>query len=968
MRSSDDGSSYKDAKLKGARRAMVPAETTAGSHSQAVEPNAAATAASQPPSLSSTAQSEKPPKRRRQRSSGQRGSRSSSSRSSSSRSSTSQEEENAEAAGTANMTTEAGSLRRRKRRKERDVSSTPVRPQGAPRDEPQTSDVLGIAMRGGARADSNTANNKPAQEATPPASTAATGTCVGEASSNGVVGLEFAAQGPPEGGEMKSEVISMVSALSQPVLRRGTRLVAMAATAVDVPGVMANIEAAAPQAAVEATAPMDACDAEPMQDAAKMPSFYRGHTSRAPDKECTVPQWILAALALCLPCVLMLLFVFVVLPLLEKDPVRKTVCDTRDCVLHANALRSAKSQAAAKACEDIGLLVCSTWANRHRGLAWAVVPHVVMDWIVNIEDAVATARHESDVMKRPMRLVHSCLNRQGNDKDAVISLIHFVHNKSFAWPTEEEGSESLGYSRALVALIELAVRWALPLWFRIDLLPSRAARNRTLTVKPSAIPIIWEILHGELLSNQDVYPSYLHLFHEEFFVHRTPTPTYQEFLVESAVIQSHVLGNLSHANRASIFVPTSMELEKLPSLIPQLKADDWAIAVQSAFNVSPPIEIHDVLLATNGEILAAVSTLLDAYDARSIVYHTSWWFLQMVGIFASNQLFNYASVYKLGAQFQKIVCAIHIEATDYLLLAAVSQAKFASEQRRSIKRYLEHVHSTAVEKVRTSSKIRSPVKGALLSMLQRTTAVTWPEDAFVFGKTPSNIYTNYVSSFNDSNIFSWWRSLREALQPSVGSEQHAAVNKLPRLDTRTVTWYDPVLEVMSISFAALVPPLYYKSGTSAMLYGGLGYIYAREVVQAVNFLTMLLDDGGDTNRPSEGAIVMTLGNNVSCPDVAPSAVELMFPSLPALEIAYAAYVTYRDEENDLPLKGLEKYSAEQIFFLTFCLMACEVELSGRQSAPFCNSAVKNFEPFAKAFSCRPGSNMNPGVKCRFFEG
>ncbi|KAK8763809.1 hypothetical protein V5799_033594 [Amblyomma americanum] len=215
MRSSDDGSSYKDAKLKGARRAIVPAEATAGSHSQAVEPTAAATAASQPPSLSATAQSEQPPKRRRQRSSGQRGSRSSSSRSSSSRSSTSQEEENAEAGGTANTSTEAGSLRKRKRRKERDVSSTPVRPQGAPQDEPHTSDVLGIAMRGGARADSNTAD-KPAQEATPPASTAATGTCVGEASSNGVVGLQPAAQGPPEGGEMKSEVISMVSALSQP--------------------------------------------------------------------------------------------------------------------------------------------------------------------------------------------------------------------------------------------------------------------------------------------------------------------------------------------------------------------------------------------------------------------------------------------------------------------------------------------------------------------------------------------------------------------------------------------------------------------------------------------------------------------------------------------------------------------------------------------------------------------------------
>ncbi|KAK8762509.1 hypothetical protein V5799_026224 [Amblyomma americanum] len=313
-----------------------------------------------------------------------------------------------------------------------------------------------------------------------------------------------------------------------------------------------------------------------------------------------------------------------------------------------------------------------------------------------------------------------------------------------------------------------------------------------------------------------------------------------------------------------------------------------------------------------------------------------------------------------------MMCASQVEATDYVLLAAVSQTMFPSEQRRSIRRHLERVHATAVEKVRASAMTASPVKEALLSFLQRTTTVTWPEEAFTPQNDPSSNYSQSTSAYDDGNVFTWWRSLRERLQRSMVSQQQAAIAKLPRLDTRAVTWYDPVLDVISVSYTALAPPLYYKRGTSAMLYGGIGFIYAREIAQALGVLTTLVDDGGHIIAPSDRAMSFTLWNNMTCPHLEPSDVETMFPSLPALEIAHAVYLKYRDPKYDLPVKGLEKYTAEQIFFITFCLATCHVEFLGMSLSRFCNSAVENFQPFARAFSCPPGSRMNLERKCRFF--
>ncbi|KAH7695239.1 hypothetical protein AAVH_37704, partial [Aphelenchoides avenae] len=89
--------------------------------------------------------------------------------------------------------------------------------------------------------------------------------------------------------------------------------------------------------------------------------------------------------------------------------------------------------------------------------------------------------------------------------------------------------------------------------------------------------------------------------------------------------------------------------------------------------------------------------------------------------------------------------------------------------------------------------------------------------------------------------------------------------------------------------------------------------------------------------------------------------------------AYREHVRKRGQE-EAPLPGLEKYTQDQIFFMAFGRAYCQND--SPQTAELLRvgdthspgrfrvlGTLMNSEEFAKAFSCPPGSPMNPAHKC-----
>lgn len=148
--------------------------------------------------------------------------------------------------------------------------------------------------------------------------------------------------------------------------------------------------------------------------------------------------------------------------------------------------------------------------------------------------------------------------------------------------------------------------------------------------------------------------------------------------------------------------------------------------------------------------------------------------------------------------------------------------------------------------------------------------------------------------------------------------------------------------------------------------------FATDSLQAVNYGSL----GAMLALKMNSILSLSKNNNDKCfskqlekLDVAGKVEELQITSF-ALDHAYKAYRNYSYEaEKDVRLPGLNRYTPDQIFFLSFANVLCDNSndsTGGRQR--ILTSVVNSFE-FAHAFNCSSGSPMNPDVKidakCRF---
>ncbi|KAH7965658.1 hypothetical protein HPB49_009338 [Dermacentor silvarum] len=62
------------------------------------------------------------------------------------------------------------------------------------------------------------------------------------------------------------------------------------------------------------------------------------------------------------------------------------------------------------------------------------------------------------------------------------------------------------------------------------------------------------------------------------------------------------------------------------------------------------------------------------------------------------------------------------------------------------------------------------------------------------------------------------------------------------LESSRLASYDVINNRILLCAAALTPPLYYTNGTSAMVYGGLGFVLGAEVPHTLHSFPALLKD------------------------------------------------------------------------------------------------------------------------------
>ncbi|KAH8035731.1 hypothetical protein HPB51_008098 [Rhipicephalus microplus] len=511
------------------------------------------------------------------------------------------------------------------------------------------------------------------------------------------------------------------------------------------------------------------------------------------------------------------------------------VCTTSGCVDHAEILGLHRNVATVGPCEDFGEFVCSHWREKNVKVVPSVMIFRMGKWLLSLARTRWYEETGHAVAKRVTRLADACMRLESEphiDDVGVAQLFHFITEELFPWilPEANAGNALLDdYAFALATIVNMSVVWNMPLWFTVDLV--------RLGTGGDVLPANWSVSGKQLAAS-------FHSFLES----------------RSAQMQRDVFGNLSSRFLATHAEPRFVRMRHMPTLVPKLRARNWIDALQSAFRVDPPLGEDDVVFATDAALLRTLNDLFRAYTAREVTYYTAWWFAQLMAAVSSGTIHTFVVGNKVGEEFYPVICGSQIAMAYNALLSGVDHG--TAFQRAPVMRLLSDVHNTAVAKVRSwTDALDVRAIDAVASRLGRASTVLWPEEkrnggADWWGEAlygPD--YDNATRGF-----FSHWR-------------------ESPYLAT-----YDLVSNTISVGVQTVAQPFYAADGTSAINYGGLGFLYAAQRTTP-------------TSR-------------------------------------------FRNAEQDLPLRGLEDYSAEQVFFLTACHVTCWENSSKHRVSPECSDAVR----------------------------
>ncbi|KAL1438104.1 hypothetical protein MTO96_048197 [Rhipicephalus appendiculatus] len=650
---------------------------------------------------------------------------------------------------------------------------------------------------------------------------------------------------------------------------------------------------------------------------------------------------------------LLILVFFSVFVGTSKTGDKKLVCDTSDCRLHRYILESGLDQSI-DPCDNFSAYVCANWKPRHRS-ARSALSDMLYEWLNDLPERLRRGATQLPTTTKAISMFDVCMNQVDSTADVVLS---FLRDRGLEW----QNDSSAGSLSPAEVLLDLAFNWKSPLWFRIQMLPKSPEHphQRRLLFTPNDLISQWAPFFNDI--NEQLYIRYWTLFHRQLSSGHA-TPSANAAINESFHVQRFVFDALLRAATNRNKKPTVLPLKALTDY-PELSSAGFVMDVINRTlglaQESPDDEAQ--LLISDQVYLDAVREIVRRLSVSELKRHLAWLFVQTHGVVADpgRLLFALFGEKSRARQERPLFCAAQVESSYKLLVAAAdSVTRFTVKERRVISDRLADVQA-AVKKTQGSLWLDVRTKAAAVDKFSKVKIVLWPRDEFLTEDALDRAFQSFLLNGTASLAQLWedtrliWHALRDT---SEGNEN----DRLPYSYTQPYARYWYLLNTVRLSLGLLAQPAYYSQGTRAMLFGGLGFLFARELVRAVDGSGVGLDSTGKPvagSWMSDSTARVNFEKRLRCE-------EDLFPDVPAVEVAFAAFLDGSSgDSNDLRLS--RRFSEPQVFFLTLCHLACVCSHHDNLYGADCNRVVRNFQPFADAFRCAPGSKMNPTDKCRFF--
>ncbi|KAH7975445.1 hypothetical protein HPB52_001774 [Rhipicephalus sanguineus] len=635
-----------------------------------------------------------------------------------------------------------------------------------------------------------------------------------------------------------------------------------------------------------------------------------------------------------------------------------------DCYQHM-ALIASRVNRSIDPCQDFSAHVCSAWsAPEFREFA-STQDDVALSWARQFRDILDAGTKSLPTGLKAIAFYRKCMENSSHENIAIATrqLRQFMADRGIPWP-ERPTSPSV---TPLGVLFDLAINWQLPLWFSVHLSPLPGSQTRAVVLTPSVLILSWEKYHREILG-KGAFVTYYTAFvdalepAENAIVHRDA-----EFIRKVARLEGTVLQELANAEKSRVPPPGSWQfpLSEATRHTPSIPAEQWLYEANKNFDVTPAVTNADVLTTSNGVFLKAVDSVFGHYGQSELLAYLAWFLVQVLAPAVDPGLLvvRYGSEERASAH-RPLFCATHVETVFRMLIISLyAIPRFSATMRNNVDALLRGIRHTAAERVDAlpwldeASKIHGRFK------LERMNTTLWPAPDFLEESGLDHAYRNFGWS-NGSTFFEAWvqnhRALRQVVRAGNFNVSMPANLALPLME------YNYLRNSVRVSVQSLSRPVFYGHGTLAMFYGGLGFLYTREMVKALDSEGSRRDYLGVLEK--EPWMSLTWRESLMDPEACLEGTSAggYFPEIPALEISYASLESAFDASET---SASERIAERRLFFLTLCYFLCS--RAGVEQHPVaggdCNKAVANFAPFAETFSCPLGAGMRPKKRCSFFD-
>ncbi|XP_075552127.1 neprilysin-1-like [Dermacentor variabilis] len=638
----------------------------------------------------------------------------------------------------------------------------------------------------------------------------------------------------------------------------------------------------------------------------------------------------------------------------------KGYCDTDGCLYHAQTLTHKLNQSI-DPCVDFAAYVCSAWvpSGVYSEQTKSPIDGILYSRFIGFPEMLANGARELPVGEKARVMHVACMDSAAQAVANIEEFRRLMQAMRLSWPEPpREDSNALG------VLLSLAFQWQIPLWIAVNA-PALQKTDWRLRIRPGDyIPL----LKNQYVSvtSGDVYAGYWLSFYNAFRTSATiPLGTRQIKRVADA--EGRILEQLHKAFISKKKIPAVLPLAVVGNFTAPVSSSEWLEQLTLSLAFSPKFVASDQIAVSDTGFLAAVGGLFANYTHKTLIEQLSWLFVQAYAPISDPKLqtARYGNTWKAD-MYRPILCAHHVESSMKMLVFALNYVSgYTQQDTELVNAGLTSLIYAASSKINGSGWLDEESKARAARKIDSMPTFLWPAKQWIRNEFLSSLYNDYPSE--EETFGDYWIKARFAVAKHDRTAEFEATLNLPSNIPPPSFGYDYITNSIALPIGIVDRPLYYGDGNKAMFYGGLGFLIALQIASALDSVGITWDaeDRNVASVIASDASMKAFEQKDGC--LEDEGIESIFPEVPALEIAHAAFQRAVRNDKDVVPAALPGLSPDKVFFMTLCYMACTTLDAKHAFGVDCHKAVRNSPAFQAAFGCPSGSKMNPTRKCTFFD-